>query len=152
MTTLTSLVSHEHWANHRLADALHESGPPSAEAVRIFNHILGAHDTWHARVTESAAALPVWDAEIESRHWGQLIDAQFERWKHVLRTEEPSKKVVYANTRGVRFTNTLEEILTHLSMHGQYHRGQIIQQFRVRWDIPPATDFILFLRESEPAL
>ena len=33
--------------------------------------------------------------------------------------------VVYRNTKGEEFASTLVDILTHVVIHGAYHRGQI---------------------------
>ena len=33
--------------------------------------------------------------------------------------------VTYKNSKGTEFRNSKRDILTHVALHGQYHRGQI---------------------------
>ena len=51
--------------------------------------------------------------------------------------------------RTIRYSNTVEEILHHVAMHGMYHRGQVALGVRQAGGTPLATDFIAFLREAE---
>ena len=53
---------------------------------------------------------------------------------------------------GASFTNTVEEILHHVVMHGMYHRGQVALGVRHAGGTPLATDFIAFLREAEASV
>jgi uncharacterized damage-inducible protein DinB len=54
--------------------------------------------------------------------------------------------VSYKNSKGTEFRNTIREILTHVALHGQYHRGQINQLLRVADLEPINVDFITFKR------
>jgi len=151
-TLLHQLISHEHWANHRLSDALQDNALMDEKVVRLFNHILAAHATWYGRITGAVPEMKIWDDPTSPAHWGSLIDAHYSGWKKVLSFDNPTRQVQYSNSHGARFTNTVEEILIHLSLHGQYHRGQVVQYCRAGWEFAPSTDLIVFLRESTPAL
>jgi len=70
----------------------------------------------------------------------------------LIEKEEMTSKISYSNSKGTVFTDSIEHVIMHLSMYGQYHRGQIVTHNRDLFNTPPATDFILFLRESQPAL
>ena len=54
--------------------------------------------------------------------------------------------VEYRNSRGVVFQNTVAEILTHVALHGSYHRGQIAMRVRAAGGVPVTTDYIVFRR------
>lgn len=54
--------------------------------------------------------------------------------------------VSYANTRGERFDNTVNEILHHVCLHGMYHRDQVMLGIRQEEGTPISTDFIVFAR------
>ena len=41
--------------------------------------------------------------------------------------------------------------LTQAAMHSHYHRGQNATRFRELGGVPPTTDFIVWLREGQPA-
>ena len=45
-------------------------------------------------------------------------------------------------------TDYLLDILTHMSHHAAYHRGQVVQLIRPMLDEPPVTDFIVWTREE----
>jgi uncharacterized damage-inducible protein DinB len=42
-------------------------------------------------------------------------------------------------------------MLTHVAMHGSYHRGQIAAALRAGGDIPSPTDYIAFVRGAPAA-
>ncbi len=43
----------------------------------------------------------------------------------------------------------MSEIVTHVAMHGSYHRGQIARQLRSAGLEPPYTDFIQYTRRDQ---
>lgn len=57
-------------------------------------------------------------------------------------------EVVYTNSHGIHYSNTLEELMLHLANHGTYHRGNIAAMLRQLGSEGIATDFIVFLREG----
>ena len=59
--------------------------------------------------------------------------------------------ITYRNSVGDQFTSTVEDILTHVSLHGAYHRGQIAASIRAAGDTPSPTDYIAFARGSPAA-
>ena len=54
--------------------------------------------------------------------------------------------ISYRTSQGVRQQNNLPEMVTHVSLHGQHHRGQIAQLYRSQGIDPPITDYIVFTR------
>jgi uncharacterized damage-inducible protein DinB len=42
-------------------------------------------------------------------------------------------------------------MLTHVTLHGAYHRGQIAASIRAGGDTPTATDYIAFIRGAPAA-
>jgi uncharacterized damage-inducible protein DinB len=61
------------------------------------------------------------------------------------------RAITYRNSAGDEYTSTLEDILTHVSLHGAYHRGQIAASVRAAGDTPTATDYIAFARGAPAA-
>ncbi len=54
--------------------------------------------------------------------------------------------IEYTTTTGVPFATAVVDILTHVVIHGGYHRGQIAKAFG-RVGVPaPQTDYILYVR------
>jgi uncharacterized damage-inducible protein DinB len=81
---------------------------------------------------------------------GQNITA-FNEVISELTEESREMPVTYRNSAGEQFTSTLEDILTHVSLHGAYHRGQIAASIRAGGDVPSPTDYIAFARGAPAA-
>jgi uncharacterized damage-inducible protein DinB len=54
--------------------------------------------------------------------------------------------ISYKNSTGKEFKKSIRDILTHVALHGQYHRGQINLLLRIDGMEPINTDFITFRR------
>ena len=59
-----------------------------------------------------------------------------------------TQPIDYTNSQHVPYQSTLLDILTHMSHHAAYHRGQVVQLIRPMLDEPPVTDFIVWTREE----
>ncbi|HEV2132448.1 MAG TPA: DinB family protein [Longimicrobiaceae bacterium] len=67
------------------------------------------------------------------------------RWRDFLGALQPDrlpKAVVYTNSKGEPWTNTVQDILQHVVMHSAYHRAQIATEVRAAGHLPAHTDFI----------
>jgi uncharacterized damage-inducible protein DinB len=113
-------------------------------------HIVGAEDLWLARLREVPAQLPVWpDLSVEecAARLGELSD----RWDEYLADAGASRvaeRVTYTNSKGEEWTSEVEDILTHVTIHSAYHRGQIASDLRAAGQIPAYTDFIHAVRQG----
>ena len=56
--------------------------------------------------------------------------------------------VRYRTLKGDEYENALGDLLRHVLNHSTYHRGQAATQLRQLGATPPATDLILYLRET----
>ena len=68
-----------------------------------------------------------------------------------LRNADLSALVTYTNSAGVRFTSTVGDILVHVALHGQYHRGKVNLLLRQAGHAPAAADYIAFARGAPAA-
>ncbi|ALS22338.1 MULTISPECIES: DinB family protein [Paenibacillus] len=58
-------------------------------------------------------------------------------------------RITYSNSKGEVFSNSILEVVQHLSNHGTYHLGNIASMMR-HWSVSGAsTDFIYYLRLAE---
>jgi uncharacterized damage-inducible protein DinB len=64
-----------------------------------------------------------------------------------LTEEQLDSDLTYANQSGVEFRTPIRDILTHVALHGQYHRGQINRILREAGGEPQPLDYILFVRQ-----
>jgi uncharacterized damage-inducible protein DinB len=137
-------LCYDDWANREvLRHLLRESSPP-ATCVELLAHVLGAQSEWLARLTGTRSDLAVWPKltadELESSFARLRTD-----WRRFIEKLGPAgleRSVTYQNSKGQRWTSRVEDVLTHVLLHGAYHRGQIASALRAADLTPPYTDYI----------
>lgn len=147
---LTRLLDHAYWANGRTLTALQGEAPPP-RAVRLFAHVLTAERLYHARVS----GLDPWPQDfwpdLSLDACAALTPANRDRYQRFLdeRSDEDLRRPVrYRNSQGMVYHTPIIDMLTHVMLHGEHHRGQIAQVLRQSGGPPPVTDFITFVRDA----
>lgn len=56
----------------------------------------------------------------------------------------PTQNIHFVTRKGIPFDLPFEEIVTHISHHGSYHRGQLTHIIRELGEKPVATDYFIF--------
>lgn len=149
MTTiehLRKLWEHACRADESLLRAL-ESGDHH-EAVREYGHILGAAEIWLSRLQSRPSRTAVWpENPIESMEsLREQIARDYRAYLSGLREEDLPSRASYTNSAGQEFADTIEDILFHVIMHGQYHRGKVNLLLRQSGEAPAPADYIAFVR------
>ncbi|PWW05142.1 putative damage-inducible protein DinB [Paenibacillus cellulosilyticus] len=151
MKTIKRMFEHQMWADRRLVDAVRQSGGGSQELLRLFRHVEIAEQVWITRLNgRSTAHLQLWadDADLDSIE--ALLasnEQQYRTYLAELTEEQLDADLTYANQSGVEFRTPIRDILTHVALHGQYHRGQINRMLREAGGEPRPLDYIVFARE-----
>lgn len=152
MTPLLSLLEHVAWADERVHDALGTLEPTSAEyihAARLYAHLSAAEHVWLSRLRGEPSVHAVWP-DLTAEEALALARASLAGVREVVRQAVVEgtldRAVTYVTTAGQTFTSSLTEIVTHVALHGSYHRGQIALLTRQGGGRPEATDYIVFLR------
>jgi len=143
------MYEHLIWANKSILETLQNLEDVNREVSRLFSHILFSEKVWITRIQGGdSSRLPIW------------LDVDLEVCKELVRHNEESVKIFlsnlaetdldkvisYKNSSGKEFENNLREILTHVAIHGQYHRGQINLLLRANGNEPVNVDFITLMR------
>jgi len=147
------LYQHVAWADARVLQSLRAAHAVLKKDLDLYSHILGSEHVWLSRIKGTTAQVAVWPSltlDEAERLAGQNI-AAFSEVISGLTEEGRETPVTYRNSAGEQFTSTLEDILTHVSLHGAYHRGQIAASIRAAGDVPSPTDYIAFARGSPAA-
>lgn len=161
---LLDLVQYNDWANARMADTIGEL-PETAQSTPITSsfgsiretlaHIASAEWIWLRRWQgESPAAAPPWVAgDSTDQLLGRLEMIRTDRLAFLapLADADLSRPLEYRNLAGNTYRNTLADLVRHVVNHSTYHRGQLATQLRQAGYVPPATDFIVYRRETAPA-
>jgi uncharacterized damage-inducible protein DinB len=143
---LARLLRYDVWANREAFGSLPQANTPP-RSLRWMNHIVAAELLWLARMGGEPAPLPVWpDLSLEEceRRLNQLSGALLDS----VEQGQLSRPVTYTNSKGERWTSTVEDILTHVVIHSAYHRGQISSDLRGAGHEPAYTDFIHAVRQQ----
>jgi uncharacterized damage-inducible protein DinB len=149
----TRLVTHLEWADERVLESLRSAANAPAKALDLYAHILGSEHTWVSRIRGTTTQLAVWPNLTldDCARIGKGNAASLRTLVSALSDESFAEQITYRNSAGELFTSTLEDILTHVMMHGSYHRGQIASLIRAAGDTPSPTDYIAFARGSPAA-
>lgn len=149
---LERLFQHVAWADGRVLRLLSDL-PPDAqpEARHLFSHVLAAERVWLLRLQgEDSSTQPVWPILANEEMEG-LARENLEGFARILDEsgdEGLAVEVAYTNTQGTAYRTAVADILTHVALHGAYHRGQVAMAIRAAGGTPANTDFITFVREG----
>lgn len=146
---LQRLLDYDGWANEQTLDSL-RAGTPPPKSLKWMAHIVGAECLWLARLNSEASSLMVWP-ELGAEECGEHLAGLARRWPVFLDAHRDSldESVSYVNSQGQSWTSTVEEILTHVTIHSAYHRGQIASDLRAAGMEPAYTDYIHAVRQGQ---
>lgn len=150
ITYYRRLFAYDAWANQEVLVALERADPLPPLALKRMAHILGSQSTWLRRLGHAADPLAVWP-DLTLDDCEALLGRLAYAWESYLQGRadaDLAAPVDYATSGGEAWTNRVDEILTHVAMHGAYHRGQIASDLRAAGSTPAATDFILAARQG----
>lgn len=148
---LVKSYKHIMWANTQIIEAMKKSDHPLEKALSLLSHILAAEKVWLARIMgEDASAFSIWPSSTleecerlaEQNNNGYL--ALFDR----LHEADFAAAAAYKNSQGTPFTTEIIDILTQVSLHGSYHRGQIATLLKQAGLVPVNTDYITYVRQQ----
>jgi uncharacterized damage-inducible protein DinB len=149
---LRRLFAHAAWADRLALDAL-AAAPEASRAgpLRLLAHVLAAERVWLLRLRgEDSTVQPIWP-ELGLEACAALAAdnaAAYARYLDALTVEAAAREVAYANSQGASFSTRVSDVLTHVALHGAYHRGQVASALRAAGAEPVNTDFIAFVREG----
>lgn len=143
------LFAYDAWANARVLAAMKNA--QSQTALAPLAHLLVSEKIWLMRLRgEDTSAVnkspELSHAECESL-FGEMR-ASYASYINSLGEDDLGSKLTYRNFKGTEFRTPVGEILTHVAMHGTYHRGQVAKAMRAEGHAPADTDFITFVRET----
>lgn len=152
LPTITKLWAHLAWADGILLDAL-RAGPSSEAAVREYAHILGAEEVWLARMEQRPSRTPVWpEVPVEQlESLAGMVHGGYRKFLGGLDGAALDRVVAYTNSAGLSFENSIQDILLHVALHGQYHRGKVNLLLRQTGQPPAPTDYIAYVRGAAAA-
>ena len=139
------------WADQQTLEALIERLQAQAEALPLLAHLLAAEHIWLARLRNQEASHTVWPQldVTECKSLANDNSAGYALYIGALGESDLDLAIQYRNTNGAEFVNSAIDILTHVVIHGAYHRGQIAKALGRSGAPAVNTDFITFARVVE---
>jgi uncharacterized damage-inducible protein DinB len=138
------------WANRETLRSILDACAPPPRTLELLAHIIGAQRVWLDRLTRRTPKTPVWPQWAPDQCRLEL-EQSIEEWSHHLETMDDlalGDVASYLNSKGEAFTSRVSDILTHVIMHGVYHRGQIAAEVRRAGFTPAYTDWIHASRQG----
>ena len=145
---LKNLFEHLYWADALLQKALPGYSESTSLLLNEFSHTIAAEEIWLARLTAREARCSVWPSyqQLTSSNLVEETHQGYREYLDQLKAEKLEQAVSYVNSAGQSFATKISDILLHVCLHGQYHRGKVNQLLREH-DFPPApVDYIAFVR------
>lgn len=157
------MARYKQWSDKVMFDAV--AALPEGEAVKprtsLFKNMV--HTLNHIYVIDR-----IWQAHLEGRDHGyearntrehpslaelwrqqQDVDAWYVQWAAAQSDARLGETVEYTLIGGNRGAMTRGEILLHVVMHDNYHRGYVAEMFyQVPGCRPPSTDLPVYMREA----
>jgi uncharacterized damage-inducible protein DinB len=136
------LFAFDHWATQASLTAVTPVADRVPRSVAWLNHILGAKRIWLARVTGVPAPFGLNPTFNVTELSGEFAIAR-DRWAHFLASlvdVDLTRVVRHSRSKGASYP--LADILAHVPVHGQHHRGQVNADLRAAGIAPPRIDYI----------
>jgi uncharacterized damage-inducible protein DinB len=151
--SIRRLWAHMKWADELILQALRSAGN-NDNAWREYAHILAAEETWLSRLEGRAAITRIWPeldpAQVESLRT-QVVN-EYDDYIGQIDEAELARLVEYTNSAGTAFRTSCDDILIHVALHGQYHRGKINVYLRESGGKPMPVDYIAYVRGTPAAI
>lgn len=117
-----------------------------ARTTSLLSHILNAQQVWNSRIL-GETPFGVWQLN-PSDQLEKINQSVYEKSLKIIEKLPLDKLILYQNTQGKRFSNSVCDILLHIVNHATYHRGQIASAFRAQGIEPLVSDYIFYRREE----
>lgn len=125
--------------------------PGYRRAVDLMAHLNEARGIWQRRINGTSRPNentfpPGRTIEEVKTAWAETA-SDWAAFLQTLDDEGLARVVDYRTLDGSAFSNTIEELLTHLFGHSFYHRGQIAMLVKAAGGTPVMTDYVFWLRK-----
>lgn len=142
------LFEYSHHFNQEMADVFNKNLHKTRDlekSIKLFSHILNAHQIWNNRVDPKQTNFGVWEIHLP-QNLKKIDQLNFENSLVILDKFDLNNTINYSNTKGQPFSNSIQVMLFHVINHSTYHRGQIATDFKLHGLDPLVTDFIAYKR------
>jgi uncharacterized damage-inducible protein DinB len=134
----------EYWANKKVLDQIKKQSAPAEKALQLFAHLIFAQKIWLNRI--GILQEDIREDYTLKEFAGILDNSYVELIASMKRQKDFNSNITYKDLADKTHQNSLSDILTHLCVHGAYHRGQIVQILKQSSNESIVTDYIAYAR------
>jgi len=144
--------NYEFWALQQYIDAIKlvkdSINELPQDITNLLSHIVVAQRIWISRLTNTPTNLEPWSALAFEEIQRLLLENKklFEDYFASKNEKTITESIQYQNSTRAWFTTSIDDILTHITHHSAYHRGQLSRLFKLYSIEIPTTDYIYFVR------
>lgn len=139
------IIEFHHDMNQLILQIFKENEKQITPAIyALISHSINAHQIWNARILqeETFGVYDIHTLEV----CREMDEDNYQTTLKIIDTYDLEQTVIYQNSKGQAFQNTVGEILFHISNHFSHHRGQLMSLLKKQGIQPPMTDFIFYKR------
>lgn len=151
-TYFLNIFEYDNWANKKLIKSLSGQRINDESVIKLLSHLVLAEQVWMLRLKNGDYKNKNFWMSLSLLECENLSNKNFNEYREYLNSLDEnsySQNVTYTNSKGIEFTNTIADTLTHIAFHSAYHRGQIAKEVRRLNKEPILTDYIAFVREGK---
>lgn len=147
MPDLERLFRYHALANREIAEALARTDQAPPRARSVLAHLIGTEWLWLQRLGVAKENIAVWP-ELAPEQWPAHLERLESVWRDALESLKlrGEERIAYVNSKGEPWESRIDDVLTHVLLHGAHHRGQIVAALRAAGAEPPYIDFIEMTR------
>jgi uncharacterized damage-inducible protein DinB len=116
-----------------------------SNVAQWLSHSIDAMLYWVSLITKEEPSVKLWQVH-PSEQLHELNRQAHASVFDLLERGNLHRVYDYQNKKGERYSNSLDEILTHLIIHSAHHRAQMSSAWREVGIEPPVSDFIFWSR------
>src|SRR5690606_2399807 len=144
---IKDLLDYKYEMNRRLIQLFIENKTATdARTTSLLNHILNAQQVWNSRIL-GETPFGVWQLN-PSDQLEKINQSVYEKSLKIIKKLPLDKLILYQNTQGKRFSNSVCDILHHIVNYATYNREQIDTSFQAKIIEPLISNYISYRREE----
>lgn len=139
----------DYWAMTRLGAAIGGLQEVPQRALNLYAHLLATQYVWQCRIMSVPYTMNAWP-RIPQEAWPETLQRNQELivpFLENLSEEDFHTVIFYKNSLGVSYSNSIEDVLTHVITHSNYHMGQINLLLKPILQSLPDLSYITFQRQ-----
>ncbi|RZL17058.1 MAG: damage-inducible protein DinB [Pedobacter sp.] len=143
----SELFEYNNHTNQKLISLLStEMYKVSEKTLQLLNHLINAHQIWNARIVNEKE-FDVWQIN-DIKDLINIDNGNHLRTLKIIEISDLGNLIDYTNSKGLKFSSKVKDVLFHVINHSTYHRAQIATELKNRGIEPLNTDYIFYKRKQ----